>query len=194
MAAGIKTDNHAPGAKLDLRRYFLETYHRSAPPRVIDCCAGGGVLWRQLRKEFAVANYWPLDVKPKKGRLKIDSVRVLAQPGWRADIVDVDTYGVPWKHWAEIIRHGPTPLTVFLTIGSLNVAGGSVLSHQEADALGLSFERLKVPASFTSKLLRQLAAPYCLAECEVHGKRIVEATEAESDGNARYLAIRLDAA
>lgn len=111
-----KTDNHDVRAKLELRRYFLRTYHLD-PPDVLDCCQGGGVLWKQLRKEFEVRSYWGVDVKRKKGRLKLDSVRILQQPGWPQNVVDVDTYGSPWKHWMAMLPNVTQPITVFLTIG-----------------------------------------------------------------------------
>jgi ubiquinone/menaquinone biosynthesis C-methylase UbiE len=66
MPPRTKTDNHSPRVKLDLRRYFLKRYHAAGEPiRVMDCCQGSGVLWGQLRKEFDVAGYWGLDIKPK---------------------------------------------------------------------------------------------------------------------------------
>jgi hypothetical protein len=93
-----KTDNHDPRAKLELRRYFLRKYHGDGLARVLDCCQGSGLLWGTLRQEFECESYWGLDLKRKPGRLSIDSSRVLAQPGWPQDVIDIDTYGSPWKH------------------------------------------------------------------------------------------------
>lgn len=92
-----KTDNKDPSAKLELRRYFLRKYHAGEPIHVLDCCQATGFLWRTLRQEFPIASYWGLDLKPKKGRLQIDSTRVLEQNGWKQNVVDVDTYGSPWE-------------------------------------------------------------------------------------------------
>lgn len=105
----IKTDNKDPAAKLELRRHFLRTYHARGPVHVLDCCQATGFLWRTLRAEFAVTSYWGLDLKPKKGRLQLDSVRVLQQRGWNQNVVDVDTYGSPWKHWAALLPNITQP-------------------------------------------------------------------------------------
>lgn len=42
---------------------------------------------------------------------------MLTQPGWQADILDLDTYGSPWKHYNAMLPNLSGPLTVFLTIG-----------------------------------------------------------------------------
>ena len=112
-----KTDNDNLEAKLELRRHFMRTYHADGLARVFDCCQGSGTIWGRLRREFTVARYWGADQKRRAGRLKIDSARVLEAPGWSDDVLDVDTYGAPWRHWWAILEHGRGPLTVFLTVG-----------------------------------------------------------------------------
>ncbi|MEN3369967.1 MAG: hypothetical protein V7609_2110 [Verrucomicrobiota bacterium] len=105
-----KTDNHNPDAKLTLRRHFLNRYHvpivayGDTSIRVLDCCQASGRLWGVLRREFAGVEYWGVDVRPKKGRLKIDSVRILDQPGVTQNVIDIDTYGSPFKHWMALLR------------------------------------------------------------------------------------------
>lgn len=191
MTATKKTDSHDPAAKLALRRHFLRRYHADAPPHVIDCCQGSGLLWGQLRREFPLASCWGLDQKPKKGRLKIDSSRVLAQPGWRADVVDIDTYGTPWKHWLAVLSHVAGPLTVFLTVGRVYTGGALPLAGPESRAIGISFCKLKLPGSFSPKL-RDLVTDAFLAAAVEHGLAVVEAIEAASNGNARYIGLRLE--
>lgn len=183
-----KTDNHNLPAKLDLRRYFLRKYHSDKPPAVLDCCQGSGMIWAKLRQEFEVASYWGVDVKPKPGRLKIDSARILAQPGWTQDVIDVDAYASPWKHWAAIQANGQFPLTVFLTRGSHTF---ETLNAFEKAALGITFQR-EIPGTFWPKLqLMDMAIRYCVARtCD--GIIIREAVEAVSDGNARYIGVRLE--
>jgi hypothetical protein len=178
-----KKDNHNPRAKLELRRYFLRKYHDDGQPiHVLDCCQGSGVLWGTLRAEFPVASYWGVDLKPKKGRIKLDSVRVLQQPGWPQNVVDVDTYGSPWKHWAAILGNLLRPITVFLTIGQWQMGTDRLI----LSALGLG--RLKVPPGIAIKL-HGLGLQYLLGQA---GAWIVEAIEAISDGSARYIGLRLE--
>lgn len=121
MAQGTKTDNACPDVKLALRRYMLDRYHVGEPIRVLDCCQGSGVLWGTLQQEYDLAGYWGVDVKHKPGRLKLDSSRILARPGWRENVIDIDTYGSPWKHWTNLIKTIDHPTTVFLTIGQVNI-------------------------------------------------------------------------
>src|SRR5438067_975429 len=113
-----KTDNHNAAAKLALRRHFLRQLAAQGEAiQVLDCFQGEGVMWKTLRSEFPVAGYWGVDVKPKKGRLKIDSARILEQSGWTQNVVDLDAYGSPWKHFQNLIATCQHSVTVFLTIG-----------------------------------------------------------------------------
>ena len=190
----IKTDNAYLTTKLDLRRAFLRKYHDHAAggdaPRVLDCCQGGGAIWGHLGREFELAGYWGVDVKPKKGRLRIDSVRILAQPGWTQNVVDVDTYGSPWKHWANIMAHLVKPTTVFLTIGQLTTGTVGSLDKKCYESAGMIFPTLKPAAGFGVKLA-SLLTNYVLTTTPPR-VRLVEAIEATSFGNARYIGARLE--
>lgn len=183
----VKTDNHNPKVKLDLRRYFLKKYHTEKPPRVFDCCQGGGVMWTTLKNEFVIENYWGVDLKPQKGRLKIDSVRILQQ-GISENVIDVDTYGAPWKHWLAIVASVKQPTTVFLTIGKVILAaGGRSLSKDESRLIGLPPSS---PPGFGPSVL-YLCVDAMLAKAKQFAT-IVEAVEAVSTGNARYIGVRLE--
>lgn len=181
-----KTDNHNPEAKLKLRRHFLEKYHSDGAAKVFDCCQGGGVMWSMIRRTHPVASYWGVDVKPKKGRLKIDSVRVLQQ-GVSQNVIDIDTYGSPWKHWFAMLPKVTQPVTVFLTIGQISI-GGSPLSNESREVLGIG--NLDIPPAIGLKL-NKLAVDHCLSAGNRLAK-ITEAVEVSSTGNARYIGVRLE--
>lgn len=176
-----KTDNHNPWLKLSLRRYFLRKYHTDGKIDVLDCCQGSAVLWTELQREFSVSSYLGVDLKPKKGRVKIDSVRILQQPGWTQNVVDVDVYGSPWKHWREIVRNLSQPTTVFLTIGQWQMG-------TDAEILkALGCDVLHIPPGIAVSLHNK-ALPYLLAKGNV-----VECREAlNPGGSARYLGARLE--
>lgn len=188
---GIKTDNHDPTAKLDLRRHFLSRYHADIPPAVFDCCQGDGTLWGKLRAEFLVRSYWGVDLKPKKGRIKVDSVRVLECGGWDFDVIDADTYGSPWKHYAALLPRVRKPVTVFLTLGFGRQPEGSSVCRYSLEAIGLAPLWNISPITLFSKC-HSLFPVACIARALDLGLRIVEATEAESHGNARYFGVRLE--
>lgn len=186
MTASRKTDNHDPRAKLNLRRHFLERYHPQGTARVLDCCMGSGFIWRALRSEWRVAEYVGLDVKPKKGRLKIDSARYLEAGGWSHDVIDVDTYGSPWRHWLSVLRFAPDVCTVFLTIGLVRMGGGGNMQQAERQAIGIPHS---TPAGIIGAL-HGYAQRVCLGAA-LRDFDIIEAVEAESHGNARYIGVRL---
>lgn len=180
-----KVDNSDLGAKLDLRRYFLRKYHGDDPPQVLDCCQGEGLLWKRLREEFNLASYWGIDIKPKKGRLKLDSVRLLQQPGWPQNVIDVDTYGSPWKHWEALLEHIRRPTTVFLTAGQWPMGTDRMILH----SLGLG--GMAIPPGISRKL-HGLAVSYLLTRGCVYGNLTIEIVEAVSTGSARYFGVRLE--
>lgn len=186
-----QTDNHNPAAKLALRRHFLRRYHADGRAQVLDCCQAAGRLWNTLRREFACASYWGVDLKPKKGRLKVDSVRILDQPGWPQDVVDIDTYGSPWKHWTALLRHAPDAVTVFLTIGMVKAGGGNY-DRAILPALGVDFQRLELPRALGVKL-GELGVERCIAKARDHGFEIIECQEAPNTSpTARYIGVRLE--
>lgn len=184
---GKQTDNHNPAAKLALRKYFLEKYHADGSAEVIDCCQGGGVLWSEIRKTHPIRSYWGLDLKPKKGRLKLDSVRVLAQAGWPQNVIDVDIYGSPWKHWLALLPNVQRPTTVFLTIGTKNTMPRKV-SSQELALIGLTLDG--IPSPFLMKL--QSICDNAMLAKALESATIADAIEAPRAIAARYIGIRLE--
>lgn len=180
-----QTDNSYLRSKLALRRHFLREYGDDI--RVMDCCQGSGRIWDTLRREFNVRSYWGLDVKPEKGRLKVDSSRVLSQSGWRENVIDIDTYGSPWRHWAGVCANLNHAATVFLTVGFVGIGGGN-LCHEARAAMGL--DDLAVPNGILGKL-EPLSIPYCL-DMALERLNIIEAREALPHGRARYFGVRLE--
>lgn len=181
-----KTDNHNPAVKLRLRQYFLEKYHADGSAKVFDCCQGGGLMWTTLRRTHPVASYWGVDLKPQKGRLQIDSTRILCQPDLPANIIDIDTYGSPWKHWLAILPNITHDTTVFLTIGSTKVRGAT--DSAVLAVLGCTFKQ-SLPVTFYGKL-DAIGVNYALARGSDFVK-IIESVESVSTGNARYFGLRL---
>lgn len=192
MAATKKTDNANPAAKLALRRYFIAKYHAAEKPvRVLDCCQGAGKIWAGLAREFPIQS-WGLDLKPRAGRLKIDSARVLAAGGWAETVIDIDTYGSPWTHWLNLLDTCAHPVTVFLTIGMLKVNGGN-FDHSMLEIAGLNFKRLEVPNNLGVRV-SELSVATALHAPSRHGLRLGEAMEAPNPGGSvRYLGLRLEA-
>lgn len=185
MSQQTKTDNGNLQAKLALRRYFLDKYHQGEPIRVMDCCSGSGVMWGTLRRDYELESYWAIDLKPKKGRMKIDSSRVLAQHGWRENVIDIDTYGSPWTHWANLLETVDHEVSVFLTVGQVMMG----ISNEVLRAVGL--ESLKLPASIKSRLV-DFSLSYLLTKGCDNGIKIIEAAEAPVNrGSARCFGVRL---
>jgi hypothetical protein len=198
-------DNSHPEVKLELRRHFLRAYHsgkvppspRPSPPgeggetdaRVFDAFQGGGVIWGTLGKEFSLASYWGIDFLEKKGRIKLDSARVLAQTGWRENVIDLDAYGSPWAHYSNMLRTADHSLTVFLTIGISGRArmGKRELSKLELRSIGITFD---IPPAISSNLNEFAVSALLARAC---GRfEVVECIEAGPCTTARYFGMRLE--
>jgi hypothetical protein len=179
-----KTDNHNLKAKLELRRKMLIG---QAGLSVVDCFSGKSeAIWTILRKEVDVAEYLALDIKRKKGRLAIDSLKFLRGQKWMHNIVDLDAYGSPWEHWGEVLKSDRHEvITVFLTIGT------SMLGNLSA----WSLRALGVPENTPIGMHRQLAekcVSNCLAHLYKHDWIPMSAHEAlNPGGNARYIGIKI---
>jgi hypothetical protein len=182
-----KTDNTYMRHKLDIRRYFLKKYHEGNKPHVFDCCQGSGCLWTQLCQEYEIGNYWGVDLKPKKGRLKVDSIKIVSQKGLDADIIDIDTYGLPWKHFLGLIPNIEKPTTIFLTIGQVKIMGGN-MGKIAMETLGLPN---KTPQSLAVKFFDK-SIVYCCNIVAKYDIILIEVVEAVSDGNAKYYGLRLE--
>lgn len=195
MPKAKKSDNGHLAAKLELRRHFLAKFPPPGPKKrsrfkVFDACQGEGVLWSVLRREFP-CDYWGVDVKPKKGRLKIDSVKVLGQPGWDFDVVDIDTYGSPWKHYQAMMPYVRRPVTVFLTLGFVRAGGGGNVGNAFMRAAGLEFAHLPIPSALAGSVW-DVCMVRCLGSCYAEGVRATYAAEAVVEGGtARYVGVRL---
>lgn len=187
-------------AKLALRRHFLRAYHADGDIRVLDCCQAKGEIWGELRREFQVKSYWGVDKEKRlSGRLVLDSARILQQSGLEQNVIDIDTYGSPWKHWFALLENAKTDLTVFLTFGRHKFGGG--FDSAMLDALGLRFHKLALPDGVAAKVTTSRGILCCLAKARDHGFEIVDAREAEpisilpgeigKSRHARYFGIRI---
>jgi hypothetical protein len=195
MTESTKTDNASLSSKLLLRRHMLRRHHADGDIRVFDACQGEGVLWGRLRSEFSVGYYYGVDVKPKKGRLAIDSRRVICQPGLNCNVIDIDTYGLPWDHWVALLPTIVEPTTVFLTAAlasqrAKQKSGGSTLPKSVKSVLGIPAE-WDISKVFTDQLCGIAVAHY-LSMPAANGYRVVEAWESTRGSRARYIGVRLD--
>ena len=189
MASHTQTDNAFFNAKLNLRRYFLRTYYGTGQFSVFDGCRGSGRIWETLRKEHP-CHYWGVDVKPSPGRMKINSARVLAQPGWDFDVIDIDTYGSPWKHWVALLPHVRKPIVVFLTIGQLRIGGGAV-DKEAVKAIGLD-ALPSLPGTIKTAVVQRIGLPAMLALARHHNLLLSDCREMTTASvTARYVGARL---
>lgn len=184
MSQGAKCDNHFLDAKLELRRRILKEQKQFDRLSVVDCFSGSETIWTALRKEFKVAEYLALDTKAKKARLKIDSLRYLENQKWEHNVIDLDAYGSPWRHWFEVLKRGKSCI-VFLTVGN------TLFKIQQTEAiktLGIDF---KLPGGLQGALA-ELICDHCLAALFDFGFAVKSAYEAKNPGgNARYFGIEL---
>ena len=181
-ASSPQVDNSHLPLKLDLRRRLLAPFAETHPLVVMDCCAGQQRIWNTLRDEFPLAGYLGLDVKPglDPSVVTADSARWLRQVGvGKATVIDVDTYGEPWEHYAAIIAapwQSPDIL-VFLTIG-MGLGALGAISKAALGMAGLKPEwSLLIPRGMA---FRAILLDACLASALDHQIEIVEAFRAYS--------------
>jgi hypothetical protein len=179
-------NNSRLSQKLDLRRHFLRRYHADGQARVFDAFQAAGVIWGKLRLEFPLASYWGVDILKKPGRLKIESSRILAQPGWRENVLDLDAYGSPWLHWLHALKNSDHSLTVFLTLGKCDNRRRT-LSRLEMKILGIPFD---LPQTIGAALT-DFTDHWLLGQA-LDRFTVAEALEAFPSKNARYLGLRLE--
>lgn len=154
-----QVENSRLAIKLEIRRRILR--HVAGPLAVLDCCTAKGLLWANLRREFEVGSYLPVDLKPQlPGTLRMDSrdaVRALDLAAF--NVIDVDTFGEPWEHWGVIVEKLAQPTAVFLTHGHVTQGQGGGVSLVARRMMGIP-ETWAVPQH---PALQRLAADYCLA-------------------------------
>jgi hypothetical protein len=181
-----KTDNSNLWAKIALRRWFLKKYHRQGVPTVFDCCSGSGKIWNVLRKDF-VCRYMATDLSPRRaGAIKVESSRIFDIPGWTFDVIDIDTYGEPWRHYEKICNTAANSLTVFLTVGSVTAFGGHC-SKYIYKALGLPDD---TPSTLAVQVGREMMDR--LIWFPLGRLQLAECREIPTDGNVRYIGLRLE--
>ena len=176
-------DNRGLDEKIALRMHFLRKYH-SGDARVFDCCQGAGLVWRNIRESFPVKSYWGVDIKPRKGKLTLDSLNVVRKK-LADNVIDVDTYGEPWEHWLLMLPNIVQPTTIFLTWTSLCAMGMSTVVKQEVFG-----GQLQMPPSLYGKLW-DYANAYLLTRPESHGLEIVECQESVNDSETRYIGVHV---
>jgi hypothetical protein len=197
MGETKKTDNRNLDHRVALRAHFLRKYHTDGRPvRVLDCCQATGKIWLHLRKDFALDQYWGVDMVRRKGRLAVDSTRILKLRGWEANVIDIDTYGSPWKHWFRLLETAEQPaVSVFLTIGVLRICGGGC-DREFLRGVGIDFKTLRLPPILGTRVGMNML-PAAIARARDFGFQIVDCLEAPSppgqEGRAivRYIGVHL---
>jgi hypothetical protein len=146
-------------------------------------------IWKILRSEFD-CEYWGGDVKEKKGRIKINSERILALEGFDADAIDIDTYGRPWRHFLASLPNVKKRTIYFLTIGIIKIGGGK-LQTEELKFLP-NFGEIKMPQKIIADL-RQFAEMKILLSIEKYGLKIIEAKVIEPENShVKYVGLAID--
>lgn len=139
----IQQDNSNFEEKLALRRHVIGSVD-FPELRVLETCAGKGLIWSRLRKEYKVVSYTPCDRKPRMpGCIKMEmSDRTLnAFDISRFNVVDIDPFGDCWLAWENISKRITKPTCVFLTHGAVQIMGSNISrALRTANAIPLEWD------------------------------------------------------
>lgn len=99
-----KTDNHYLTEKIQLRQEVIKLVKN---PNILECFAGKGVLYKELKKQNNI-NITSIEIehnKNKTAHLTGDSFKYLkALDLTQYNIIDLDAYGIPFKYIDYIIN------------------------------------------------------------------------------------------
>lgn len=102
-----KTDNSYFNEKVSLRIIALEIINRP-DVYVLDCYAGKGMIWNQIKK-FTKKNLHIISIEKEKGKNKLaicgDNLKVMKSLDLtKFDVIDLDAYGIPYAQLKEIFN------------------------------------------------------------------------------------------
>ena len=153
MSQQTKTDNRRLDLKILIRNKVLQEAGL-AELRVLDLCAGEGAVWRAMKKTVKIADYVPVDISPRlPGTLQgdvMDDRFLSAFDLSQFTVIDIDTYGEPWKPWRHVFERLQKKTAVFLTHGAVSSPGGANISDFAREAMG-------IPKSWDVPMKRELA-------------------------------------
>jgi hypothetical protein len=176
-----KTDNHNLAAKIALRRRLLSS---AGEYRVLDCFSGSEAIWQPLRVEYQIRDYLALDIKQKRGRLKLDSARFVRECPGDFNVVDLDAYGSPFDQFESVIAWRRR-LIVFLTIGAVG------MKAQSKTALRIAGLPATTPIGMHAQLHDHITES-CLTLPLQKNFRIRQSFEAlNPGGSARYIGLEI---
>lgn len=161
------------------------------PLRVIDCCAGSGVIWRTLMKEFEVERYLAIDKNPAKGRIATDSARVLLSRPLSWNVIDIDTYGSPMRHFKALEGGIESPTVVFLTYGRIPVGTDDSLLWRDVGWTD-EFAR-RVPAMLRHRIIGRYGTSSALRSAS-GAAIIIEAFGYRTPTGTEYVSVLMDKA
>ena len=153
----------------------------------MDACQGAGKIWQRIRRRFP-CTYMGADTALRTVGVKVDSVRLFDLP-WEWDVIDVDTYGEPWRHWEAICRTCRQPVTVFLTVGIVRMFGWSPKASPYIHrALGCPDE---TPPAIESQYMEDMHAWLLSYAAKLYGRTIEDCRRVVGNSRVSYYGCRL---
>jgi hypothetical protein len=136
-----KTDNRSLGSKIALRRWLLDKMGITDDVRVLDTCAGAGLVWSAMEEHCTIKRWTRTDIKPRKDAkltLRMEAaVAIRSLPIHEFNVVDIDPYGEPFDAYRALLLRIRKPTAVFLTHGQQSLRVLSSISHSTLEAIGL---------------------------------------------------------
>jgi len=104
----LKTDNSYLEQKIKLRIDTINLVNKKNI-HVLDCFAGKGLIWNEVKKQFPEHDIRILQIEKVKNKNKLalqgDNLKVMKSLNLKQfDIIDLDAYGIPYKQLKEIFN------------------------------------------------------------------------------------------
>ena len=116
----MKTDNSHLKQKVELRIKYLPDKTKI---KVLDCFAGKGTIWRQVKKE-SDKQIQIISIEKEKGKnksaLEGDNVKyLLSMDLTKFDIIDLDAYGIPFEQLEILFKRNYKGIVFITAIQSI---------------------------------------------------------------------------
>jgi len=149
----LKTDNSYFAEKVSLR---IDALPNKKQIIVLDCFAGAGLLWNEIKKTHKNIQVVPIEKESQKNKLALigNNLKYLSSLDLsKFDIIDLDSYGIPFKQLEILFERKYKGIIIITAIQS----GMGKLPNALLKKLGYTEKMIKkIPTLFNKNCVDKL--------------------------------------